>query len=104
MPKVNQAASPHRPDDELCGLDELHGRVDEIKVQLELADLDVRENVRHQLDTAVDVYLATKNRLGQARDDAEAGLSDLRVALERVLDDLQSAYEAAGAVIRRERK
>jgi len=98
------AVSTRDPDDELCGRDELRGRVDEARVQLKLADLDLRENVRHQLDTAVDVYLATKNRLGQTRDDAEAALSDLRAALERLLHDLQSAYEAAGAVIQRNRK
>jgi hypothetical protein len=83
------------------GHHELRAHVDELAVQLDLADLDVRERVREQLDTAVNVYLAARSRLGQARTDAEEGLSDLRVALDRVLHDLRGACEAADAVIRR---
>ena len=86
---------------ELDGHQGLRAHVDEFKVQIDLADLDVRERVRQQLDTAVNVYLAAKNRVDQARTDAQEGLSDLRSALDRVLRDVRSACEAADAVVRR---
>ncbi len=76
--------------------------VDEAAVQIDLADLDLRQNLRRQLDTAVNVYLAARSRLGDARSDAEAGVGELRKALERVLHDLRSAYDAANDVVRRD--
>ncbi len=81
----------------------LHAHMDEVKLQIALADLDIVERVRQQLDTAVNVCLATKNRLGQVREDAEAGLDDLRHTLDRVLRDLRGVYDSADAVVRRGR-
>lgn len=86
---------------ELEGHNGLRAHVDELMVQIDLADLDARERVRQQLDTAVNVYLAAKNRVDQARTDAQEGLSELRSALDRVLRDLHRACEAADAVVRR---
>lgn len=79
----------------------LHAHLDEVKVQIALADLDIAERVRQQLDTAVNVCLATKSRLGQVREDAEAGLEDVRSTLDRVLHDLRGVYDSANAVVRR---
>lgn len=97
------AAQARPMDNELGGHHGLRPRMDEVMVQLDLADLDLRERVRQQLDTAVNVYLAARTRLVRARSDAEGGLSDLRTALDRVLHDLRSACEAADAVVRRQR-
>ncbi len=101
--RSQQSGATHaRPTDRRLGDHEgFRAHVDELRVQIDLADLDVRERVRQQLDTAVNVYLAAKNGLDQARTDAQGGLSDLRTALDRVLRDLHSACEAADAVVRR---
>jgi len=73
-------------------------------VQLDLADLDVRDEIRRRLDTTQNVYLAARSRLSDARSDADTNLSSLRSGLEQLLRDLRDAYDAAEAVVRRSRQ
>ncbi len=85
-------------------LDEWRTRIDELMVQLDLADLDVREEIRKRVDIAQNVYLAARSQLSDARRDANSNLSPIRQGLEQLLRDLRHAYEAAEAVVRRGRE
>jgi hypothetical protein len=85
-------------------LDEWRSKIDQLMVQLDLADLDVRDEIRRRLDTTQNVYLAARSRLSDARSDADTNLSSLRSGLEQLLRDLRDAYDAAEAVVRRSRQ
>src|ERR1022692_2251488 len=85
-------------------LDEWRSKIDHLVVQLDLADLDVRDEIRRRLDTTQNVYLAARSRLSDARSDADTNLSSLRSGLEQLLRDLRDAYDAAEAVVRRSRQ
>jgi hypothetical protein len=78
-------------------------KIDELIVQLDLGNLDMRDEVRRRLDITQNVYLAARSRLSDARRDADTNLSSLRLALEQLLRDLQAAFDAAEAVVRRSR-
>ncbi len=82
-------------------LDTLRAKIDELMVQLDLADLDVRDELRKRVDTAQNAFLAARSRVDAARRDNGSNLSSLREGLEKVLDDLRSAYQAADAAVRR---
>ena len=84
-------------------LDEWRAKIDELMVQLDLANLDIRDEIRKRLDTTQNVYLAARSRLSDVGDDADSNLSALRLGLEQLLRDLRSAYDAAEAVVRRSR-
>ena len=47
-------------------LDDWHGRIDELKVQVDLATLDVREDMAKRLEVTENVYLAVRSRLAAA--------------------------------------
>ena len=82
-------------------LDTLRAKIDELMVQLDLADLDVRDELRKRVDTAQNAFLAARSRVDAARRDDGSNLSSLREGLEKVLDDLRSAYQAADGAVRR---
>jgi len=84
-------------------LDEWRTKIDELLVQLDLANLDIRDEIRQRLDTTQNVYLAARSRLSDVRDDADTNLSTLRLGLEQLLRDLFRAYDVAEAVVRRSR-
>lgn len=84
-------------------LDGWRSKIDELIVQLDLGNLEMREEVRRRLDITQNVYLAARSRLSDARRDADTNLSSLRLALDQLLRDLQAAYDAAEAVVRRSR-
>jgi hypothetical protein len=85
-------------------LDGWRSKIDELLVQLDLGQLDLRDEIRTRLDTTQNVYLAARSRLSDARQDAGANVNSLRTALEKLLHDLEAAYEAAEAVVRRSRQ
>ena len=85
-------------------LDEWRARIDELGVQLDLAALDVRDEIRKRMEITENVYLATRSRLADLGRDAGSNLSSARQGTEQLLRDLQHAYEAAEAVVRRGRK
>jgi hypothetical protein len=84
-------------------LDGWRAKIDELRVQLDLADLDVRDEIRKRLDTAQNVYLAARSRLSDAQKDAGANLGTVRQGVEQLLGDLRQAYDSAEAVVRRSR-
>ncbi len=84
-------------------LDAWRTKIDELRVQLDLADLDVRDEVRKRLDVAQNAYLAARSRLSDARSDAGANLNTVRQGIDQLLKDLREAYDSAEAVVRRAR-
>jgi hypothetical protein len=85
-------------------LDGWRSKIDELIVQLDLGNLDMRDEIRRRLDVTQNVYLAARSRLSDAKRDADANVSTLRLALEQLLRDLGAAYDAAEAVVRRSRE
>ena len=82
-------------------LDEWRTRIDEFKVQVDLAKLDVRERAAKQLDIAQNACLAAYSKLWEARHDAAVNADTLRDGVQRLLHDVKDAFEAAQAVIAR---
>ncbi len=82
-------------------LEEWRARIDELKVQAELAKLDVRERATKQLELAQNVCLAAFSKLSDARHDATANADTLREGFQQLLQDIKKAFEAAQAVITR---
>ncbi len=82
-------------------LEEWRTRIDELKVQADLAKLDVRERATKQLDLAQNVCLAAFSKLSDARHDAAANADTLREGFQQILGDIKKAFEAAQAVIAR---
>ena len=78
-------------------------QVDELLVQADLAGHEVRDRVRRQVDLAENVYLAARSRLADARRDTHVEVKTVRGGTERLVRDLQRAFEAAGAALRRGR-
>ena len=82
-------------------LDGWRARIYGLMDQLDLANLDVRDELRQRLDTTQNVYLAARSLLSDARHDAGSNLSSLRLDLDQLMRDLRYAYDAAEAVVRR---
>jgi hypothetical protein len=88
--------------DSMTGMfDQWRARIDELKVQADLAKLEVRERAARQLDIAQNVCLAAYSKLREARHDASVNADTLRDGLQELLHDLKEAFEAAQAVIDR---
>ncbi len=82
-------------------LDAWRSKIDELMVQLDLANLDVREEIRTRLDTTQNAYLAARSRLAELGHDSGSGLTAVRQGIEKLLGDVRQAFESAEAVIRR---
>jgi len=76
-------------------------KTDELRIQLDLATLDIRDNLRQRREVTENVYLAVRNRLAGAREDTEKDAASLRQGIDRLLHDLHEAYDDAKAVVRR---
>ena len=85
-------------------LDEWRARLDELQVQLNLAKLDLREEVRARVDITENVYLAARSRLTDLRNDIGSNFGSARRGTEQVLHDLRLAYDAAEDVVRRAKR
>jgi hypothetical protein len=84
-------------------LDECRCRIDELLVQLDLAKLDVRDEVDHQVAIAENAYLAARSKLTDARLDAGSTAEALQQGLDQLLHDLGRAYAEVGAALNRGR-
>ncbi len=82
-------------------LDEWRARTDELVVQLDLANLDLRDEVRRSVDATQNAYLAAHSKLSNARGDATSGLHALQQSLEKLLRDLVRTFEETQAAVRR---
>ena len=82
-------------------LTEWRARIDELIVQLDLASMDVRDELSRRLGSATNAGLAALSGLGQLRDDVAANLPSPRETVGDVLRDLQRTYQQARAAIER---
>ena len=82
-------------------LDQWRSRIDELKVQVDLAKLDTRERATKQLDIAQNACLAAYSKLREAGRDAITNADTLREGVQKLLNDVKEAIEAAQAVITR---
>ncbi len=82
-------------------LDQWRSRIDELKVQVDLARLDTRERATKQLDIAQNACLAAYSKLREAGRDAVTNADTLREGVQKLLNDVKEAFEAAQAVITR---
>ncbi len=79
----------------------LKTRIDEMRLQAELAQFDVGDIVRTQLGVAENSYLAAESRLRQIGPDVARGFDSARSTVEALLKDVRAALDATEAVIRR---
>jgi hypothetical protein len=84
-------------------LDGWRARIDELLVQIDLAGHEVRDRLRKDIDLTENVYLAARSRLSDARRDAHADVTTVCSGTERLIGDLQHAFQAAEAAFRRGR-
>jgi hypothetical protein len=82
-------------------LDDWKTRVDELKVQVDLAKLDLREEAAKQLDLARNVNYVAASKLRDAYDDAAGTAETLRNGVHAFLRDVDEAFDAVRAVISR---
>jgi hypothetical protein len=85
-------------------LDDWRARIDELVVQLDLANLDLRDDVRKNADAIQSAYLAAHSKLSDARGDACSSLHTLETSLEKLLGDLALTFEETQAAVRRARE
>jgi len=88
-------------EDMTSRLDQWKGRIDELKVQVDLAKLDVRGQAQKQVELAQNACLAAYSKLRDAGHDATESAQTLRQGVEKLLQDVKKAFEAAQAVITR---
>lgn len=91
-----------RASDLMRRLDAWKTRIDELRVQIDLAKLDVREEAVKQLDLARNVNHVAASQLRVAYEDAADTAELLRQGVLELLHDVDNAFDAVNAVIARE--
>ena len=82
-------------------LDAWKGRIDELRVQVDLAKLDLREEATKQLDLARNVNHVAASKLRVAYKDAASNADTLRQGVQEFLHDVDEAFDAVQAVVSR---
>ena len=90
-----------RSDEILTGLDRWKARVDELKVQLDLAKLDLRDEATRQLRIACNANLAASSKLRDAYRDAKTSAEALREGVDELLRDVRETFDAVEGVLDR---
>jgi hypothetical protein len=83
------------------GLDEWRTRIDELLVQVDLAALSVRDELRRRMTITENIYLAARSRLADAHHDAGAAACALGQDVESLLSDLDRTEREVRAVVER---
>jgi hypothetical protein len=113
MPRDVNAAGVRQEDDATAGnpielisktLDDCRARIDELLVQLDLAKLDVRDEVDRQVAITENAYLAARSKLSDARLDGDSTVEALQQGLDQLLHDLGRAYAEVDAAVKRARQ
>lgn len=84
-------------------LGEWRRRIDELLVQVDLAALDVRDELRSRINLIENAYLAAKSQFEKVGKDVEANEGSARERLHRLFSDLRQVYDATEAAVRRGR-
>jgi hypothetical protein len=94
--------------DEMVGVNEVmrrldawKTRIDELRVQVDLAKLDLHDEAEKQLDLARNVNHVAASKLRVAYEDAVANADSLRQGVHELLHDVNEAFDAVQAVISR---
>jgi len=82
-------------------LDQWKARIDELKVQVDLAKLTSRDRATKQLEIAQNACLAAYSKLREAGRDVTVNADTLRDGVQKLVQDLKEAFDAAQAVISR---
>ena len=83
-------------------LDDWKTRIDELRVQVDLAKMDLRDEAAKQLDLARNVNSVAASKLRDAYQDAAGTAETLRVGVHEFLHDINEAFDAVQAVISRD--
>jgi len=84
-------------------LDEWRGRIDELLVQVDLAALDVRDELRKQVNLVENAYLAARSQLEEVGKDVKGNVGSTRDRVQKLLYDLRQVFDATDAAVRRGR-
>ncbi|MEW6470976.1 MAG: hypothetical protein AB1679_01780 [Actinomycetota bacterium] len=76
-------------------LDTWRGRIDELRVQADLAEMEARDELTRLLDDVERAYRAAQSHLDQAGDHTAETLETLRRGTRQILGDVEAALEAA---------
>lgn len=94
--------------DEMVGVNEVmrrldawKARIDELRVQVDLAKLDLHDEAEKQLDLARNVNHVAATKLRVAYEDAVGNADSLRQGVHELLHDVNEAFDAVQAVISR---
>jgi len=90
-----------RVDEVMRRLDAWKTRIDELRVQVDLAKLDLREEAEKQLGLAQNVNHVAASKLRVAYEDAAGSADTLRRGLHEFLHDVDEAFDAVQAVLSR---
>jgi hypothetical protein len=82
-------------------LDQWKARIDELRVKVDLAKMDARDQATKQLEIAQNACLAAYSKLREARHDTAATADSVRDGVERLFHDIKEAFDAAQDVITR---
>ena len=69
--------------------------IDELAVQLDVASMDVRDELSRRLEAAENAGLAARSRLGDVREDLVAALDGHRETIVKILRDIRLTFESA---------
>jgi hypothetical protein len=90
-----------RANEVLHVLDQWKTRVDELRVQLDLAKLDLRDHATRQIELACNANLAATSKLRDAYHDATTTAEELRDGVEELVRDVKEAFDAVQNVLSR---
>lgn len=99
--KKDQTEQSDRSNEILDLVQRWRGRVDEIRVQLDLAKLDLRDQAARQLELARNANLAASSKLRDAYHDATETAEALRDGVEELLRDVKDTFDAVQDVLDR---
>ena len=109
MPEVTSTGQPEADTEQSTVeqfsrmLDEWRARIDTLLVQVDLASLDVRDELRQRFAVIENAYLAARSQLVAIRDDVTANAGPARERIRELLHDLRHVFEATEGVVRRGR-
>jgi hypothetical protein len=82
-------------------LNEWRTRIDELVVQLDLANMELREAFATELAKLENAGSALRSGLGYAKEDVRSAVPADRAAISEALRDLERAFQAARATLER---
>lgn len=82
-------------------LQDWRGRLDEMRVQIDLAEMDSREDLRKRFSVAENAWLAAKRQLEGIGSATGSGLEAVRKAVDDAVKAVKGAVDAASSVVKR---